>query len=216
MFNSLLYYLFIAIAALIAIIFHELAHGLMSYMLGDPTPKRQGRLSLNPAKHLDPVGTVCLILFHVGWAKPVVINSEYYKHKHLGMFLVALAGPFTNFIIAIISMFVYGFIYKFTGFKSTPAELIATFFYLLAIINLGLGVFNLIPIPPLDGSKILGSFLRGKVYDQYMKYQQYGFLILALVLLLSSLAGSGMSFVTTAVEYIANWLLLLVSKILAI
>lgn len=148
------------------------------------SPKRQGRLSLNPLKHLDPVGTICLILFHVGWAKPVVVNPDYYKKRKLGMALVALAGPLTNFIVAIVSMIIIGFILKFANSSLAIFDIINTFLLILAIINIGLGVFNLIPIPPLDGSKILGSFLKGQVYEQYMKYQQYGFIILALLLLL--------------------------------
>ena len=93
-------YLYIIPCVLIAIIFHELAHGLVSYWLGDPTPKENGRLSLNPLRHIDPIGLLCLVIFRVGWAKPVVVNSQYYKNRRLGMFLVAMAGPLTNFIIA--------------------------------------------------------------------------------------------------------------------
>lgn len=195
-------YLYIIPAALIAIMFHEIAHGLVSYWLGDPTPKRQGRLSLNPAKHLDPVGTLCLIFFHVGWAKPVVVNPEYYKRKKLGMALVALAGPLTNFLLAILSFVFIGLILKISNTYTTPIVILVNFFNYLAIINIGLGIFNLIPIPPLDGSKILGSFLKGEVYEQYMKYQQYGFIILSLLLVLSSLAGGGTSFISLAVEKI--------------
>ena len=157
MFGNLIEYLYIVPAALIAIMLHEIAHGLVSYWLGDPTPKRQGRLSLNPLKHLDPVGTICLILFHVGWAKPVVVNPDYYKKRKLGMALVALAGPLTNFIVAIVSMIIIGFILKFANSSLAIFDIINTFLLILAIINIGLGVFNLIPIPPLDGSKILGS-----------------------------------------------------------
>lgn len=210
MFGNLIEYLYIVPAALIAIMLHEIAHGLVSYWLGDPTPKRQGRLSLNPLKHLDPVGTICLILFHVGWAKPVVVNPDYYKKRKLGMALVALAGPLTNFIVAIVSMIIIGFILKFANSSLTIFDIINTFLLILAIINIGLGVFNLIPIPPLDGSKILGSFLKGQVYEQYMKYQQYGFIILALLLLLSSLAGGGVSFISIAVDYITNFFLKIV------
>lgn len=195
-------YLYIIPAALIAIMCHEIAHGLMSYFLGDPTPKRQGRLSFNPMKHLDFVGTLCLIFFHVGWAKPVVVNPEYYKKPKLGMALVSLAGPLTNFLIAILSFVIMGVLLKFGNLYSVVTESILTFCTYLSIINIGLGVFNLIPIPPLDGSKILGSFLKGEVYEQYMKYQQYGFLILGLLLLLSSFAGGGTSFVSTIVESI--------------
>lgn len=218
--NYLIDYLYIVPAALIAIILHELAHGLMSYWLGDPTPKRQGRLSLNPLKHLDFVGTICLIFFHVGWAKPVVINPEYYKNKRLGMFLVALAGPFVNIIVCITSLIIYAcFIrisYTFEIYNENLHIVVGTFLMTLAMINLGLAIFNLIPIPPLDGSKILGSFLRGEVYEQYMKYQQYGFIILALVLLLSSMSSGGMSFITIAVDYVFEFLWYIVSLIFGI
>ncbi len=208
--DVLLEYAYIAIAALIAIVLHELAHGLVSYMLGDPTPKRQGRLSLNPLKHLDPIGTLCLVFFHVGWAKPVMVNPEYYKHRRLGMALVALAGPLMNFILAIVSTILMGLVYKISYANNLNVVIeniiyiLFNFFQALAIINLGLGLFNLLPIPPLDGSKILGSFLKGNVYEQYMKYQRYGFLILTGILLLSMLAGGGMSFITRAVSWLFN------------
>lgn len=96
--EDILDYLYIIPAALIAIILHELAHGLVSSWLGDPTPRETGRLTLNPLKHLDPIGALCLVFFHFGWAKPVVINPSYYKNKKIGMTLVALAGPIMNFI----------------------------------------------------------------------------------------------------------------------
>lgn len=208
--NNLIDYLYIVPAALIAIILHELAHGLMSYWLGDPTPKRQGRLSLNPLNHLDLVGTLCLIFFHVGWAKPVVVNPEYYKNKKLGMFLVAFAGPFVNILVCITSMVIYAIYiricYRFEIYNENLHIVVGTFLMTLAMINLGLAIFNLLPIPPLDGSKILGSFLKGEVYEQYMKYQQYGFIILALILLLSSMSSGGMSFITVAVDYVFDFL----------
>lgn len=208
--NNLIDYLYIVPAALIAIILHELAHGLMSYWLGDPTPKRQGRLSLNPLNHLDLVGTICLIFFHVGWAKPVVVNPEYYKKKKLGMFLVAFAGPFVNILVCITSMVIYAIYiricYRFEIYNENLHIVVGTFLMTLAMINLGLAIFNLLPIPPLDGSKILGSFLKGEVYEQYMKYQQYGFIILALILLLSSMSSGGMSFITVAVDYVFEFL----------
>ena len=184
--------------------------------MGDPTPKRQGRLSLNPAKHLDPLGTVCLIFFHVGWAKPVMVNREYYKNKKWGMALVALAGPVTNFILSVVSIFIFGFIIKLTyTMDSVPMalEILLNFFQYLAIINLGLGIFNLIPIPPLDGSKILGAFLSDRAYDMYMKIQRYGFWLLAGFLILSSMYGSGISFVSVLVEKIFYFLLRMVLMI---
>ncbi len=206
--------IYVAIASLFAIMLHEISHGLMSYALGDPTPKRQGRLSLNPAKHLDLVGTLCLIFFHVGWAKPVVVNSEYYKKPKLGMFLVALAGPLMNLISAVISIIIMVLIVKYVPSINTFVDIILTLSMYFAIISIGLAVFNLLPIPPLDGSKILGSFLKGDVYYQYMKYQQYGFIILSIFLLLSSMSGN--PFISDAVTYIYNFILSLMFKIFGI
>lgn len=216
MLDILIDYLYIIPAALIAIMLHEIAHGLVSYWLGDPTPKRQGRLSLNPTKHLDPLGTACLIFFHVGWAKPVMVNPEYYKNRKWGMALVALAGPVTNFILSFIAIFIFGLIIKLTYTMSDlpmALQILLNFFQYLAIINLGLGIFNLIPIPPLDGSKILGAFLSDRAYDMYMKIQRYGFLLLAGFLILSSMYGSGVSFVSILVEKIFYFFLKIVFAI---
>lgn len=168
-------------AVVIAISLHEAAHGLMSYKLGDPTPKKDGRLSLNPLKHFDPIGTLCLIFFHFGWAKPVMVNPYYYKNKKQGMVLVALAGPFMNFLIAFISIFSMTLIAKLTLLNGIWIYL---FFFLmyLATINIGLGIFNLIPVPPLDGSKVLGVVLPNDKYFKYMQYEQYGMIILVILL----------------------------------
>ncbi len=166
-----------------AICLHEYAHGLVSYLCGDPTPKRGGRLSLNPLHHLDPVGTLCLIFFHFGWAKPVMVNPNYYKKRKLGMVLVAIAGPLTNFIIAFLSMLGMGIIIKQTGgYASDVTVYIFTFLNYLAIINIGLGSFNLIPFPPLDGSKIVGALLPEDKYFGFMRYERYGQGILMLLL----------------------------------
>lgn len=170
-------------AVLIAICLHEYAHGFVSYLCGDPTPKRGGRLSLNPLHHLDPVGTLCLIFFHFGWAKPVMVNPNYYKNKKLGMVLVAIAGPLTNFIIAFLSMLGMGIILKQTGgYAGDVTVYIFTFLNYLAIINIGLGSFNLIPFPPLDGSKIIGALLPQEQYFGFMRYERYGQGILMLLL----------------------------------
>lgn len=202
MFDELLEYIYIVPAALLAIILHEISHGLVSTFLGDPTPRRQGRLSLNPLKHLDPVGTLCLIFFHVGWAKPVVVNPEYYKHKKGGMALVALAGPLMNFLLAIISIIILSLITVFAKSNNTVLDVVFNFFTYLAIINLGLGIFNLIPIPPLDGSRIIGAALSDDAYEMYMKIERFGFIIIAALLVLSSLRGSGLSIVSEMVENI--------------
>ena len=189
---DLLSYLYIAPAALIAIIFHEVSHGLMSYWLGDPTPKVEGRLTLNPMKHLDPIGTLCLIVFKFGWAKPVRVNPRYYKNPKWGMALVGLAGPLANYIIAFVES-LFMFLMDIFAPDSTLTVIVCNFMLYIMLINVGLGTFNLIPIPPLDGSKIIGAVLPEDAYYQYMKYQKYGtFFIIGLLVLLDVLTIFGM------------------------
>ena len=179
---------FVLPACLIAIIVHEASHGLTSYMLGDPTPKEEGRLSLNPMRHLDFLGTLSLLIFHFGWAKPVNVRPEYYKNKKLGMFLVALAGPLANFIVAFIGVFFLGIVIKTSnGEYSRVTEYLYNLFLYIFIINIGLGVFNLIPIPPLDGSKILGVILPSETYFKIMRYELYLSFFLVLLLCLGIL-----------------------------
>ena len=215
MLENLTDYIYIVVAALFAIILHEIAHGLVSTWLGGPTPKRQGRLSLNPLKHLDPIGTLCLIFFHVGWAKPVVVNPDYYKNKKRGMALVALAGPLMNFLLAIFSIIIMAIFVKVNAY-SNVLIIIYNFLLYFSVINLGLGLFNLIPIPPLDGSRILGAFLKDDTYEQYMKYERYGFIIIAILLALSSLRGNGTSFISELVDIIFNFIFRLVLKIFGV
>lgn len=175
-------------AVLIAISMHEFAHGYVSYRLGDPTPKHMGRLSVNPLAHLDPVGTICLLVFHFGWAKPVGVNPYYYKDRKKGIVMVALAGPIMNFLIAFISIVFMGLILKITGgYGGTFIRYIFSFLNYLFIINIGLGVFNLIPVPPLDGSKVVGAVLPSDKYFKYMQYERYGTIILLGLLYLNIL-----------------------------
>ncbi len=179
--------LYIAPGMLIAISFHEFAHGFVSYKLGDPTPQRDGRLTLNPFKHLDLIGTLCLLLFHMGWAKPVRINTAYYKNKKKGTILVSLAGPAMNFLLAFLSMVIYGLLYRY-GILHYAAIADSALFsiglnvaYYSAVINVGLGVFNLIPVPPLDGSNVLGEVVP-KVKEFYFQIRRYSSLILIALL----------------------------------
>lgn len=160
-------------AILIALTLHELAHGYVSYRLGDPTPKQEGRLSLNPFRHLDPFGTLSLLIFGFGWAKPVMVNPGYYKNPRTGMMYTALAGPLINFVIAFFCLLFYVII-TFFNVNLGNFDITLYIIKLLAItaqINVGLGVFNLIPIPPLDGSKIFLSMLPQEQYYKIVKYE---------------------------------------------
>lgn len=167
------------IAVLVAIIPHEMAHGYAAYLCGDETAKNDGRLSLNPLHHLDPIGTICLIFFKFGWAKPVMINPNNFRDRKKGTFFVSIAGVLTNFILAIISVIIM----KHIRLNDFVFELFKNIFWF----NIVLGVFNLIPIPPLDGSKLLFSFLPLK-YEYYLiKYEKYGYIILLLLIMSNNL-----------------------------
>lgn len=167
-------------ALLIAITFHELSHGYMSYLLGDPTAKQEGRLTLNPIKHLDPIGALGLLFFHFGWAKPVPINPFYYKNRKLGIVLVSIAGPMANFILALITTLIIKGI--LLANMVTTNTLVFDFLGILVMYNLSLGIFNLIPLPPLDGSKIVASLLPEK-YEMWA-YQNERYFMLALFALM--------------------------------
>lgn len=165
-------------AILIALSFHEFAHGYVAYRLGDLTPKYQGRLTVNPLAHLDPIGTIMLIFAHFGWAKPVMVNPLKFRgNMQRGMMLVALAGPLTNLFIALIGAILYNLV------RYMPID--AFFKYsldYLVIINLSLAFFNLIPVPPLDGSKILAGLLPYHMKDIVYKLEMYGPIILIMII----------------------------------
>ncbi len=189
--------LYAAPAVLAAIIFHECAHGWASDRLGDPTPRRAGRLTLNPLKHLDLAGTLCLLFFHMGWAKPVPINSRYYKNPRSGIILVSLAGPLANFILAFLSLLLYGLLALYAPTASSFWGTLEIIVYYGAVVNVGLGVFNLIPFPPLDGSHVLEEFIPA-VAAFYSRFQSYGSLIL-LLLLASGVLSRPLSYLDNAV-----------------
>lgn len=181
--------LFVIPCVLLALTVHEVSHGWMAFKLGDPTARNLGRLTLNPLKHIDPIGTLCMIFFHFGWARPVPINSRYFKKPRRDMALTAAAGPASNFIMAFIGIFLRQILIaifnafpassSFVGYIQYAAIMLLTYFHIL---NLSLGLFNLIPIPPLDGSRIFLTFLPAKYYFGIMKYERY--IQLALMLLL--------------------------------
>lgn len=166
-------------AIVIALSFHELMHGVTAYALGDPTAKNAGRLTLNPLKHFDPIGLIMMVVFHFGWARPVPINSAYFKRPKFGIVLTSLAGPLANFLLCFISLNLYCLTYVFQNI--IPDQLyyvLINFFVILASYNASLGIFNLIPISPLDGSKVLYAFLPDRAYYTILKYEQYGMILL--------------------------------------
>lgn len=207
--NNIIYTLiYAAPATLIAIVLHEYAHAVVSYMCGDKNVKSSGRLSLNPFKHLDPLGTLCLLIFHMGWAKPVMVNTASYKHKKLDFCLVALAGPLMNFIIAFISLIGMYFTARYTGTGSVSGYFYYLFYY-ISMINVGLGVFNLIPIPPLDGSNVLFSLLPVHIEREIRRYSRY-FPLLLLILIWFGSFNNILSYVDSG---IINWMWRIVLKI---
>lgn len=180
-----------ALAVLITLTIHEYAHGFAAYKLGDNTAKSEGRLSLNPIKHLDPVGAICMVLFHIGWAKPVPINPRNFKNPKRDFAICALMGPLTNIIAALFFSLLYVlsyFLLKDVRFSSeflfNLADNFLTLLYLFHVINVGLGIFNLIPVPPLDGSRILTLVLPSKVYFSIMRHERQIYLALVAWLLL--------------------------------
>jgi len=165
-------FLILAVPLLYSIIAHEVAHGWVAYLFGDDTAKRSGRLSLNPLVHLDPMGTIALFLVGFGWAKPVPIGYSNLKNLRLGLICISLAGCLTNFAIATIAMY---FLYSKI---IAPNTLTGTMFVWVVKVNIMLGVLNLIPIPPLDGSKILMGFLPGEGQRVLAGIEPYGVFIL--------------------------------------
>ncbi len=169
-----------AAATLLCFTIHELCHGAVAYRLGDPTAKLSGRLTLNPIRHIDPAGLVMMLVAGVGWAKPVPVDMRNFKNPKRGMALTALAGPASNFIIAFLALAVASLIARFAPIQ--PVWLvILCFLSNAALLSVGMGLFNLIPLSPLDGSKILFALLPDRIYYTILRYER--FLMLAVILL---------------------------------
>ncbi|MCL1819365.1 MAG: site-2 protease family protein [Oscillospiraceae bacterium] len=175
--DTIIPHLLTALAVIVAVMFHEISHGLAAYALGDKTAKEQGRLSLNPLRHIDWIGLLMFVTLGFGWAKPVQVDTRYFKNQRLGLAAVSFAGPVMNFLLAFVSIIAFEILLFFSASLG-----IMQFFLHLLQVNIVLGVFNLFPIPPLDGSKILGLILPEHIHMKILRYERYGMFVLIALL----------------------------------
>lgn len=194
----------ISIVSSLAVIFltmpiHEYAHALAATKLGDPTPRYTGRLHLSPFAHIDYFGALCILLVGFGWAKPVQVNPNYFQNPKRDMAITAFAGPLSNLCVAFVGLFIYNLFYFFT-LKTQIIFLyyIALFFFYISQINIGLAVFNLIPVPPLDGSRLLAAFLPDRLYYRIMQYERYLYFAV-IILVFTGVLDRPLSFVISGI-----------------
>jgi Zn-dependent protease len=186
------------IAALTCIILHEMSHGFVASLLGDKTAKNMGRLSFNPLKHIDPIGLLAFVFIGFGWAKPVQIDPRNFKNPKLGMAISALAGPVSNFILAVFVLFVLGFFVPFVNQDSFVLLLLIRIAYFSVV----LGIFNLVPIPPLDGSKVLYAVASDELWLKLLRYERYGFIVLLILIMIPTTG----KLLGTAASAVFTWL----------
>ena len=189
------------LAVLLCLTVHETCHGLAALALGDPTAKRMRRLSFNPLHHIDWLGLAAMLVCGFGWAKPVPVDMRYFKNPKAGMALTALAGPASNLLLALVALLAASVTARLAPVSAFTLWL---FYFLidLAILSIGLGLFNLIPIPPLDGSKVLFSFLPEKAYYTLMRYERYGMLVMLAIVWLDI----GGNFLSNAIAAVYTWM----------
>ena len=169
-------------AVFLCLTIHETCHGLAAYALGDPTAKRAHRLSLNPLRHIDWLGLIMMVVAGFGWAKPVPVNPNYFKKPKQGMAVTALAGPLSNLLLAILLLLIARGVYIRAALTGSFSATWFAFLLDTASLSVGLGLFNLVPIPPLDGSKVLAVLLPDRAYDWLMHYERFGMLVLVMVI----------------------------------
>ncbi|MBD5150839.1 MAG: site-2 protease family protein [Oscillibacter sp.] len=189
------------LSVLLCLTVHETCHGLAAYALGDPTAKRMRRLSFNPLHHIDWLGLASMVICGFGWAKPVPVDMRYFKKPKTGMAVTALAGPASNFLLALLLLFAASLM---AGTAPVNAVTLWVFSFLTgtAVLSIGLGLFNLVPIPPLDGSKVLFSLLPERAYYTLMRYERYGMMVLLLIMWLDI----GGSYLSNAIYAVYLWM----------
>lgn len=192
----------------IALSFHEMSHAYIAHKMGDDTAKNLGRLTMNPLKHLDLIGSISLVLFGIGWAKPVPVNTRNFENPKKGMALTALAGPVSNLMLSIAALVPLVIFFYLVDINTTFLWLVYQFFYLFHYLNLVYAVFNMLPVPPLDGSRIALLFLPEKIYFGVMKYERIIMLVFFAVLFFV-----GFEFIGTICGYISDGMIYLVSLI---
>ena len=183
---SLEEYLYIIPMALVALSFHEVSHAFVSYLQGDPTAKDAGRLTLNPLASFDLWGALCMVFFRFGWAKPVPINPAWYKHKKRGIVLTSLAGPCSNILLALLFMFFWK-LYIVYAWSHIGGMWVLRLMEMGIVLNCSLAVFNLLPISPLDGSKVLYALLPTRIYYKILRYERYGMIVLIVLMYFTSI-----------------------------
>ena len=198
---------------------HECAHALVADKLGDPTPRNQGRITLNPFAHLTLWGSIMLVFVGFGWGKPVSVNPNNFKHPKRDMALTALAGPASNLLLAFLAMIVYKVV-LFTVYYSSDVSLsyyLTIVFYLVVVLNISLAVFNFIPIPPLDGAKIFGAVIPEKIYFSIMRYEQF-IIVAVLVLIYTGILDGPRKFIEDGIynvmDFLTGWVNLLLGKLM--
>ena len=184
---------------------HELAHGFVANKLGDPTARYQGRLTFNPLANVDYIGAFSIIVFGFGWEKAVPVNMGNFKNPRRDMAITALAGPVSNLLMALVCNIIVCLFVYVIGFKSIVLYYIVMFFNYISQISVSLAVFNLIPIPPLDGSRIISAFLPPRIYYNLMRYERYFFMIL-IVLMASDVLAVPLSYAIGSVDSALFWL----------